>query len=76
MGAGSFSVLSPPVQMLKLSAPMAADLFEPDEYRDVDGDGVQMNGQERKTGKMVVSDGRSPYQTHEKIRISASRAVF
>ena len=49
LGADSFSVLPPPLQTLKLYAPMTANLFTSDEYGDVSGESERLHGKERRS---------------------------
>ena len=46
LGEDRFSVLPPPLQTLKLYAPMTANLFTSDEYGDVSGESEPLNGKE------------------------------
>ena len=45
-GEGSFSVLPPKLSTLKLYMPLTADLYEPNEYGDLDDNGVTLEGAE------------------------------
>ena len=64
-GEDSFTVLPPKLEMLKLYMPLTADFYEPNEYGDLDENGVTLEGEELRGYESQIAAALKKYRMPE-----------
>ena len=64
-GEDSFTVLPPKLETLKLYMPLTADFYEPNEYGDLDENGVTLEGEELRGDESQIAAALKKYRMPE-----------